>query len=201
MITKLIDWILYKRNKMIFVNNLACQFYDLVFQKKVYVKTHLFYRFLFVVFKYQKMILYKLYIRIKQGNCEKYDLFKKEVWEMFTESEKRTIIYKFIKNDLVVVEQFFTDILQKTGNYLNQKDLQNSKLNINDNKYNAKKTKIQQILNNSICDNKVFKEIFIEILEETETSILDSIKYFSNIIKEVPKTKNQTKMSRYSRTN
>ncbi len=75
LINKLIDWILYKRNKMILVNNLACFFYDLAFKKQLYIKTHLFYKFLFVTFKYQKIILYKLYIRIKTSKCDKSNKF------------------------------------------------------------------------------------------------------------------------------
>ena len=56
----LLDWQLYKRNKVILLNNLGCLFYDLVMAKSLPVKTHLFYRFLFVLFKRQKIILYKV---------------------------------------------------------------------------------------------------------------------------------------------
>ena len=159
MVNDVCEWVIHRRNKAVFYNILSLNFFDIVMNEKLLIEKALYFRIIFIFFKYQMMILYKLYVKLKSGQCEKFKKFSKNYWVVFLNSNERNLLYNFIKNDLTVIKMFFNEFMIKTKNFLNK--------NAGKEKNKKQMEDLNSICNNSLCSKEIFDRIYKEVIDDS----------------------------------
>jgi len=74
--------------------------------------------FILVLSKWQCMITYKSYIRLKEGKVNS-KMFTEEEYKLFINNPIREKIMEKFKNDFTVMKMFFDELVKKVEPYLN----------------------------------------------------------------------------------
>ncbi|EGR33011.1 protein kinase domain protein [Ichthyophthirius multifiliis] len=116
-IRKIGSWILHRRNKAVFLNNITVKLYDFYDNKVFMFDKIIFYKIMFVLSKYQTMIIYKINQRLKTKLLEKNNKFSQDEWKVFVKSNERGVLQNFVQKDLDVIKLFFEELLKKCSQF------------------------------------------------------------------------------------
>jgi hypothetical protein len=111
--------------------------------------------FILVLSKWQCMITYKSYIRLKEGKVNS-KAFTEEEFAYFIKSPLKEKILEKFKNDFTVMKMFFDELVKKVDTYLKNYDGP-----LPDNY-----SRIKKICNQSLCPKELFSQIFAESIDE-----------------------------------
>jgi hypothetical protein len=87
-IRKIKNWFLFKRNKAVFLNHLSLKIHNLFAAEKLSIPLWKAEIFILVLSKWQCMITYKSYIRLKEGKINS-KAFTEEEYQLFVNSSLR----------------------------------------------------------------------------------------------------------------
>lgn len=105
-IRKIKNWFLFKRNKAVFLNHLSLKIHNCFAMEKLNIPLHRAEIFILVLSKWQCMITYKSYIRLKEGKINS-KAFTEEQYKLFVNNNIRDKIMDKFKNDFTVMKMFF----------------------------------------------------------------------------------------------
>lgn len=105
-IRKIKNWFLFKRNKAVFLNHLSLKIHNCFAMEKLNIPLHRAEIFILVLSKWQCMITYKSYIRLKEGKINS-KAFTDEQYKLFFNNNIRDKIMDKFKNDFTVMKMFF----------------------------------------------------------------------------------------------
>ena len=111
--------------------------------------------FILVLSKWQCMITYKSYIRLKEGKINS-KAFSEEQYRLFINNNIRDKIMDKFKNDFTVMKMFFDELVKKVEAYLAKLDPELPE---------ALK-RIKKICNQSLCPKELFAQIYNETVDE-----------------------------------
>lgn len=75
--------------------------------------------FILVLSKWQCMITYKSYIRLKEGKVNS-QMFTEDQYKLFVNNPIKDKIMEKFKNDFTVMKMFFDELVKKVQPYLNK---------------------------------------------------------------------------------
>ncbi|EAS06587.2 Serine/Threonine kinase domain protein (macronuclear) [Tetrahymena thermophila SB210] len=159
------QWVLHRRNKAVFLNAITIKFYDLFDQQIIVMNMQSFYRVMFLLSKYQTMIIYRIQQRLKTKVLEKSKKFTQEQWKVFVKSKERLQLLNFIEKDFEVIKQFFEELMKKAGNYF--ENLIQSKTIKKEEEEQVKM--MQSICNKTLIEKNKFDSIYYQALCEFYT--------------------------------
>lgn len=84
-------------------------------------------RILFVLSKYQCAIIFRSFIRLKEGKIGDCSLFTEEEFKLFLESPFKNKIIENLKNDFNIMKMFLEDLIKKVKENL-EKNVENDSL-------------------------------------------------------------------------
>lgn len=105
-IRKIKNWFLFKRNKAVFLNHLSLKIHNCFALDKLSIPLNKAEIFILVLSKWQCMITYKSYIRLKEGKINS-KAFSEEQYRLFVNNNIRDKIMEKFKNDFTVMKMFF----------------------------------------------------------------------------------------------
>lgn len=105
-IRKIKNWFLFKRNKAVFLNHLSLKIHNCFAMDKLNIPLHKAEIFILVLSKWQCMITYKSYIRLKEGKINS-KAFTQQQYKLFVNNNIRDKIMEKFKNDFTVMKMFF----------------------------------------------------------------------------------------------
>lgn len=149
------NWFLFKRNKAVFLNHLSLKIHNCFALDKLDIPLNKAEIFILVLSKWQCMITYKSYIRLKEGKVNS-KAFTEQEYELFVKSPLREKIMEKFKNDFTVMKMFFEELMKKVEVYIGSyegplpENLQ----------------RIKKICNQSLCPKDLFSQIFSESIDE-----------------------------------
>lgn len=173
--TKILEicrYFLFKRNKAIYLNFICLQLIDLIAGKKLMIKTELYFRFIFIMMKYQMMIFYKNYIRLKKGETDKFKYFTHIDFQRFKDNQLKNNLFQLFSDDFTIIKSFFDQCLERTNVYLRKK-LDLSKKEIISNITWQKLTRLKEICNNEFGQKNLFIDNFKEIMNDLDEYLED----------------------------
>lgn len=85
-IKKITNYFLFKRNKAVFINHISIKLYECFDEGSLKVTLETAERILFVLSKYQCAIIFRSFIKLKEGKSLNYELFTEEQFKAFLES-------------------------------------------------------------------------------------------------------------------
>ncbi|KAL4430276.1 hypothetical protein ABPG74_019435 [Tetrahymena malaccensis] len=159
------QWVLHRRNKAVFLNAITIKFYDFFDQQIIVMNMQSFYRVMFLLSKYQTMIIYRIQQRLKTKVLEKSKKFTQEQWKVFVKSKERLQLLNFIEKDFEVIKQFFEELMKKAGNYF--ENLIQSKTIKKEEEEQVKM--MQSICNKTLIEKNKFDNIYYQALCEFYT--------------------------------
>lgn len=118
-IRKIKNWFLFKRNKAVFLNHLSLKIHNCFAMDKLNIPLHRAEIFILVLSKWQCMITYKSYIRLKQGKINS-KAFTEQQFKLFINNNIRDKIMEKFKNDFTVMKMFFDQLVKKVELYLSK---------------------------------------------------------------------------------
>ena len=124
------------------------------------------------------MILYKIYIRLKSNQCEKYKKFSETDWKYFLNTKEKEDLHNFIRDDFSVVKTFFGEFMNTTKMFLSKQQAKPDKES--DSKFRRKLSDMESICNNQLCSREPFMNLYIEVLKD----------FFDQLKKQLEKVKN-----------
>ena len=148
-IRKIKNWFLFKRNKAVFLNHLSLKIHNCFALDKLSIPLNKAEIFILVLSKWQCMITYKSYIRLKEGKINS-KAFSEEQYRLFINNNIRDKIMEKFKNDFTVMKMFFDELVKKVEAYLAklEGDLPDSL------------KRIKKICNQSLCPKELFAQIY-----------------------------------------
>lgn len=160
-------YFLFKRNKAVYLNFICLRLIDLIAGKKLMIKTELYFRFVFIMMKYQMMIIYKNYIRLKKGETDSYKYFSQIDFQLFKEHQLKNNLFQLLSDDFTIIKSFFDQCLERTNVYLKKK-LDLNKKEVISNINWQKLSKLKEICNNEFGQKNLFIQNFKEIMKNLE---------------------------------
>lgn len=164
-IRKIKNWFLFKRNKAVFLNHLSLKIHNCFAMEKLNIPLHRAEIFILVLSKWQCMITYKSYIRLKEKNINS-KAFTEEQYKLFVNNNIRDKIMDKFKNDFTVMKMFFDELVKKVENYLSKFE--------GDLPENLKR--IKKICNQSLCAKELFAQIYNETIDELADVCREALK-------------------------
>ena len=116
-IRRIKNWFLFKRNKAVFLNHLSLKIHNCFALDKLDIPLSKAEIFILVLSKWQCMITYKSYIRLKEGKINS-KAFTEQEYELFVKSPLREKIMEKFKNDFTVMKMFFEELMKKVEGYI-----------------------------------------------------------------------------------
>ena len=111
-IRRIKNWFLFKRNKAVFLNHLSLKIHACFALNKFDVPITKAELFILVLSKWQCMITYKSYIRLKEGKVNS-KAFTDEEFMLFVKSPLKDKMLDKFKNDFTVMKMFFDELVKK----------------------------------------------------------------------------------------
>ena len=148
-IRKIKNWFLFKRNKAVFLNHLSLKIHNCFALDKLSIALNKAEIFILVLSKWQCMITYKSYIRLKEGKINS-KAFSEEQYRLFINNNIRDKIMEKFKNDFTVMKMFFDELVKKVEAYL-------AKL---EGELPDSLKRIKKICNQSLCPKELFAQIY-----------------------------------------
>lgn len=112
-IKNITGYFLFKRNKAVFINHISIKLYECFDEGSLKVSLENAERILFVLSKYQCAIIFKSFIRLKEGKLGDCTLFSEEEFKSFHESPFKNKIMENLKNDFNIMKMFLEDLIKK----------------------------------------------------------------------------------------
>jgi len=100
------NWFLFKRNKAVFLNHLSLKVHHCFAQDLLDVPLSKAEIYILVLSKWQCMLTYKSYVRLKEEKINS-KVFTDEEFQLFTKSPLKVKIMEKFKNDFTVMKIFF----------------------------------------------------------------------------------------------
>ena len=154
-IRRIKNWFLFKRNKAVFLNHLSLKIHNCFALDKLDIPLSKAEIFILVLSKWQCMITYKSYIRLKEGKINS-KAFTEQEYELFVKSPLREKIMEKFKNDFTVMKMFFEELMKKVEGYISSYEGP-----LPDNLQ-----RIKRICNQSLCPKDLFSQIFAASIDE-----------------------------------
>lgn len=112
---------MFKRNKAVFLNHISLKIHSCFAMNKLDITLNKAEIFILVLSKWQCMITYKSYIRLKEGKVNS-KAFTEEEFSYFIKSPLKEKILEKFKNDFTVMKMFFDELVKKVDTYLKNYD-------------------------------------------------------------------------------
>lgn len=137
------------------MNHLSLKIHNCYASEKLDVPLNNAEIYILVLSKWQCMITYKSYVRLKEGKINS-KAFTEDEYQLFIKSPLKDKILEKFRNDFTVMKMFFDELMKKVETYIS--------------KYEGplpdRLTRIKKICNEKLCPREIFSEIYTENIDE-----------------------------------